>query len=625
MKIAVRLDKHLFLDFDADSLKNTICSSAFYKIQLRRYVASSTDTVIVFQNDLSYIVIKKIISCLADNAGRYGYELVVDDEVSTHIYGREMHLESRSKLGIEIKTHSPKIDEEYKLFSSIVTDSLERKLRERQMWDAFFMTSMKKSSNFSVPGSGKTSSVYAMFSFLHKRGLCKRIVVICPKNAFGPWIDEFEACFGAKMQLRLFNIHSPLYRTSAQRRSAIRYESGDANLLLFNYECIKTFEAEISSLIHSNTLLVFDEVHKVKRIDGEYARAAINIAKIAQYIVAMTGTPIPNSYSDIYNLLHILYSEEYQDYFGFNPSELKEPDASCIDRVNRKIQPFFCRTTKQQLEVPLPNSDAILPVPSSETENQLLRILIKKHKKNKLLLMLRILQLESFPQELLSAINLADYEYILEDEGDVDTIDYASYSTEIVDLINRSTVSTKVQQCVNLIKGLVLQHKPVIIWAIFVNTIKRLAQQLESEGIRVRCVYGEIELADRQVILEDFKSGKFDVLITNPNTLAESVSLHNICHDAVYFEYSFNLVHLLQSKDRIHRLGLAGNQYTQFYFFQTMYQYNNDYYSMDEQIYARLVEKEKRMLAAIDADTLERMPTTREELDMIFSQVHLAT
>ena len=38
------------------------------------------------------------------------------------------------------------------------------------------------------------------------------------------------------------------------------------------------------------------------------------------------------------------------------------------------------------------------------------------------------------------------------------------------------------------------------------------------------------------------------------------------CHVAIYFEYSFNLVHLLQSKDRIHRLGLPKNTRTHYYF-----------------------------------------------------------
>lgn len=33
-------------------------------------------------------------------------------------------------------------------------------------------------------------------------------------------------------------------------------------------------------------------------------------------------------------------------------------------------------------------------------------------------------------------------------------------------------------------------------------------------------------------------SGKIQVLLTTPHTLAESVSLHSVCHDAIYFEYS---------------------------------------------------------------------------------------
>ncbi|WP_221857262.1 hypothetical protein, partial [Staphylococcus epidermidis] len=54
--------------------------------------------------------------------------------------------------------------------------------------------------------------------------------------------------------------------------------------------------------------------------------------------------------------------------------------------------------------------------------------------------------------------------------------------------------------------------------------------------------------------------------------LAESVSLYKTCHDAIYYEYSYNLVHLLQIKDRINRLGLKPDDYTQYYYFQQYYQ-----------------------------------------------------
>ena len=132
---------------------------------------------------------------------------------------------------------------------------------------------------------------------------------------------------------------------------------------------------------------------------------------------------------------------------------------------------------------------------------------------------------------------------------------------------------------------------------------------------------GEVNVEDRFKIIDDFRNGAFDVLVTNPHTLAESVSLHTVCHDAIYYEYSYNLVHLLQSKDRIHRLGLPQGQYTQYYFLQDYYTVDDGEYSLDEKVYLRLQEKEKVMLDAIDNHELEPVYTPEEDLDMIFEGV----
>ena len=592
--------------------------SPYFKISLKRYVERIENNCILFKTSLSYIAIKQILGVFEKNSLSHGFVLSINPEVDEYINKREMYLDTRSKLGIEIKNREEKLQVEYDEFKRIVDDAMERSLRDKQMWDAFFMTSMKKSCNFSVPGSGKTSSVYGMFSFLKNRGIINKIVVICPKNAFGPWIDEFSACFGQKETLKLYNIQAIESKTKQQKKNSIKFDTNNSNLLLFNYECTKNYVNEIKSIIDDKALLVYDEVHKVKRVDGEYANAAIEIAKNANYTVAMTGTPIPNTYQDIYNLLHILYNEEYDDFFAFQAKGLARPSQTTIDAVNRKLQPFFCRTTKNELGVPKPNTDSIIPVPASIEETSVFKAFIKKYKKNKLLLMLRLLQLESQAEQLLSAIDLSEFQYILNDDVPVNEIDYADYSEDVKNAIANIGTSSKTKQCVNLIQGLITQNKPVVVWCIFVKTIQNLSTELEKIGIKVKCVYGEVELSERQNILKEFKSGVFDVLITNPNTLAESVSLHTICHDAIYFEYSFNLVHLLQSKDRIHRLGLPENQYTQFYFLQVVYPHNENYYSMGEQIYNRLQTKENIMLQAIESNLLEVLPTTQEELDLIF-------
>ena len=79
-------------------------------------------------------------------------------------------------------------------------------------------------------------------------------------------------------------------------------------------------------------------------------------------------------------------------------------------------------------------------------------------------------------------------------------------------------------------------------------------------------------------------------------------------------------MHLLQSKDRIHRLGLPEGQYTQYYYMQLQYETDDGKWSLGRAVYDRLREKEKIMLDAIDKQFLEVMPTSDEDLEIIFSK-----
>ena len=193
------------------------------------------------------------------------------------------------------------------------------------------------------------------------------------------------------------------------------------------------------------------------------------------------------------------------------------------------------------------------------------------------------------------------------------------YSEQIVGMIRSAGAPVKRRRCVELAEGLVDEGNPVIIWCIFRKSMDDLRRDLAGQGIEAHVICGDVILDDRTRVLDDFRAGRFPVLITNPHTLAESVSLHSVCHDAVYYEYSFNLVHLLQSKDRIHRLGLPEGQDTRYYFLSEGYDHHGRGFSMDQEIYERLQMKEQTMLRAIDADLIEIQPTTEEDLEAIFA------
>lgn len=604
---------------NSDEPINVLQSSSFYKLSLRRYVREIIPGLVRFKPALTYLDYKKIIALCQQEADKRNSMLTVSASLREYIESREIHINARSRLGVELKEHNPKLQAQFENYRTIVDGEMARKLRERQMWDSFFMCAMRKSANFSVPGSGKTASALGMYAYLRNRGLVKRILVICPKNAFGSWMDEFSVCFKGIEPLRELNIHNQIYKNAKQRNAAIQYDSGRCNLILVNYESVGSVLDSLIQILDKQTILIFDEVHKVKCVNGEYAENVLRLSREAWYTVAMTGTPLPNSYIDIYNLLHILFPYEYDEFFGFGIPVLRNPSALDISEINDKLQPFFCRTTKEQLCVPQANKDILCVDEATPVENRLLKILQMRYRKNKLALLVRILQMESNPKMLLKSVDLSDFAYLLDDSADALEIDYVDYSDETKTLIESCGNTTKFISCVELAISLAKQAKPVLIWCMFVNSIQQLSTELEKNGIQTRCIYGEVPLDERQQILADFRCGKIQVLLTNPHTLAESVSLHSVCHDAIYYEYSYNLVHLLQSKDRIHRLGLPVDQYTQYYFHQISYKTNDGLWSLGETVYNRLKEKEQIMIDAIDNHVLEAMPTSEEDLEKIFS------
>ena len=611
-----------FLLLDSDPFPSAVFKQKpAFRIQVRRYVEEELpDGRFLLKSQETAEDSRMMIRRLSSVAERLDVQLDIEQEVLDAIEAKREYAEERARVGVEIKCRDEKFADWFAEYSDIVNDAMQRPLRERQMWDSFFMCAMGKAGNFSVPGSGKTASVLGVFAYLEQRGLANRIVVICPKNAFESWRNEFLVCFGDKLRLREFNVQNCFFATlpRAERKRRLRAESGGCNLILVNYEASIAYVEELRAIVSEASLLVFDEVHRVKKINGKWASAALEIASVSERTIALTGTPIPNTYLDIYNFLNILFPLEYKEFFNFSPAMLRDPSEYEIAHINSKLQPFFCRTTKDDLGVPAAQPNCIKELYVDDETEHVLDVLKMRYKKNALTLMLRVLQLETDPIQLLSTLDTSEYAWLLDEDEETGAIDYVDYSDEIEGMIRRCPPSIKVDECVSLVSQLAAEGKPVIVWCIFIRSMLLLRQRLSAAGIQCAVVHGETSQEDRELVLDAFRAGGFPVLITNPHTLAESVSLHSVCHDAIYYEYSFNLVHLLQSKDRIHRLGLPDGQYTQYYFLQDVYDNFNDAYSLDANIYNRLLEKEETMLRAIADQELETLPSTEEDLAAIF-------
>lgn len=607
--------------------KDKFLGSGIYKTRLKKFIKDIHDDRLIFRpiNITDYNKIKKVLERICSNLN---LNLYIDDSIINFLESKNLYINERINIGQNIKAHDPSILKHFEQFKSVVNEQFKRRLRDNQLWDAFFMYAMKRSANFSVPGSGKTSSALAVYAYLRQQNNFNNIIVVGPKNSFDSWKTEFKECFGDKIPIRCFDCHDSSLGNDQNKISLLKYECLRYNIFLFNYESLSKYIEYIDEILKQNkTLLIYDEVHRVKRIDGEWANAACNTSKYSTYTIVMTGTPIPNSYLDIYNFLNILFPDDYKNFFGFDQWSLANPSDKLKVEINDRLRPFYCRTSKDDLGVPRPRADIEVINRVESTENQIFSIIRKAYRKNPLALLIRILQLESNPKLLAEKIDSPEIagrlSHILDiDERNIADLEFKDYSDDVALLLNRiGEYSSKREKCIEIVKNLVCENKSVIIWCIFKQSMDDLLKGLLSMGIAAEIVNGSVPQDERTSILNSFKSRKIKVLITNPHTLAESVSLHTVCHDAIYFEYSFNLVHLLQSKDRIHRLGLPNNQYTQYWYLENYYDIEGETYSLDQNIYQRLLDKEQIMLDAISQQSIESVTTTEEDLELVLGKL----
>lgn len=584
-----------------------------------KYFENDNSTV---KSGFSYRDINHIIEITKKRCDRKNIPVEVSKGVLDFLESNRYSIERYKQLGEYLKSpQSFSISEEqarFEEFSRLVSSEVGRPFKDLQLSAAFYEYRMARAANFSVPGSGKTSMILAVFAFLNSKEVkdehVDKLLVISPINAFNSWKEEFQTVFYGKKPLRSVDCQSS---KDFNRDLTINWRT--SNLVLINYESLSRYEDKLRELITSDTMIVFDEVHRIKNPYGKRAQSALNIVQYAKFKFVLTGTPIPNSYVDIYNFLHLLYGNEYNAFFRWSLDELKRPNIRKIEEINEALYPFFWRINKDDLGVPKPDEDYFIVEKPSKEQRELAESIFY-NEKSSLARLIRLIQASTNPELLMKEITYSSMGF--EDEDCSDTIEVLkdefeqelkNYSVSPIKEAKSydeydfsSMISPKFEAGIAKIQELVSEGKKVIVWAIFVETMKKIQNRLEKMNIEANLVYGGTEISERQNLIDDFKFGTRMVMISNPQTLGEAVSLHQTVHDAVYFEYNFNLTFMLQSRDRIHRLGLPENQYTRYFYLQTKSEPADSGYAgyIDEKIYDRLKKKEEIMHGAIDRNVL---------------------
>ena len=470
-----------------------------------------------------------------------------------------------------------------------------RELMPYQKKSVKHLTEVDHAANFSVPGSGKTTMVYAAYSILKNKGEVDKIVVIGPRSSFMPGEEEYEACFGERPNsLRVVGLQASDFRETVE----------DAELILLTYQMATNIHSELIKFLDgSNCLLVLDESHHVKRFEGgSWARMIIRISPHAKRRIILSGTPMPNSLLDLWSQFTFLWP--FKNLLNESQS-FKVLADSRVGRevIKQQVKPFFCRVTKSELGLPNPSfkqiSIPLMPIQQAIYNKLKERILeeLQEAPQDKVKLrewrsakMVRLLQAASNPALLAKGSE----EFMIPPLN--------ATGLPIVNLIENYTsheIPSKLIKAVSLAKEIMRSEEKVIIWTTFVQNVRTLENMLKDA--RPIVIYGDIpkdasedEFVNREKLIKQFKNDPNSlVLIATPNSCAESVSLHKICKNAIYVDRTFNAGQYIQSLDRIHRIGLNPSDKITYYLLTS-----KD--TIDEDVNDRLRDKYQRMLTLLD-------------------------
>ena len=609
-----------------------ISSNRFAKMYLRRNLEfeETNDSLIIkgFRNIASAMVHIKTL------AKYIKAEIIYDESANVELQEyqtRESLFEDFAKKAKDIRNNEPIVSDFLNFKNALVENLPNRTLYDLQLLSSYHMAFAQNACNFSVPGAGKTSVVYGAFAYL--RSLPKtnpkhvdKLLIVGPLSSFGPWENEYEECYGIKpSSTRLIS------GMSKEQKRIYLHGLNTSTITLTSYQSVVSIKEDLKFFIaHNKVMVVLDEAHKIKNTQGAItAESTKELAENATSRVVLTGTPAPNGYEDLYNLFKFIWPD--RDALAYNVAQLNNmsqsiDDSRVPDLIN-KISPFFIRVKKSDLGIPPATFEDII-VPMSESQRNLYDILeqhtmsslntdlespyLKRLRQAK---MIRLMQLATNPALLKYSLS-----NIYDENGDI--IQESEEDKAFIQEISQFTsdeIPPKFVKAADIAEEIINKGEKVIIWANFINNILDLKDYLNSRGIATRELYGatpvegsnsdaEVSAFTREAIVREFNSDNstFSVILANPFAVAESISLHKKCHNAIYIERSFNAAHFIQSKDRIHRFGLPAGTITRYFFLIS----EN---SIDETINRRLSIKENRLNEIMESMPIPLFDNTLED------------
>jgi SNF2 family DNA or RNA helicase len=150
--------------------------------------------------------------------------------------------------------------------------------------------------NTSDPGTGKTRATLEGYFRRKQDGIAKRLLVVAPLSILRPaWGDDIAQFFPT---LRYDTAERP-------EKNRIRAFKGGADVVIINVDAIK-WVRDNQELLENFTDICIDEFTHFKNQGSQRSRAALDVCQRFAHRTLLSGTPNPNSLTDLWHPMRML-------------------------------------------------------------------------------------------------------------------------------------------------------------------------------------------------------------------------------------------------------------------------------------------------------------------------------
>ena len=312
--------------------------------------------------------------------------------------------------------------------------------------------------------------------------------------------------------------------------------------IITNVETLRdeTINEELQKLCKDGTIgmIAFDECHKAKNPTTQQGKGILKLQ--AETMIAMTGTPLMNNPMDLYIILkwlgyekHAFYSfkKHYCVMGGFGGYEIV--GYKNLDELQEQLDDIMLRRKKEEV-LNLPEKTYIEEyVEMSSAQKKIYNEVTNEIKDN-------IDQISIAPNPLAELIRMRQ-------------------ATGFTGILS-STVqeSAKLDRMEELVEEAKENGKKVVIFSNWTQMTDVIYTRLTIKGFRIAQITGETPDAQRQSIVENFQTGRYDAIIGTSGAMGTGLTLTAGTVE-IFLDEPWNMALKEQCVDRCHRIGQKDN------------------------------------------------------------------